>query len=701
MSYSDYFADEFDNQKYVNNDRRTAATALVTQKYNDTDGIITIDSFDGGVHGFPIETGAGEGDTIAVVQDENSKYWAITPTALGAPGPEGPQGPPGQTGATGPAGAQGAKGDKGDTGATGATGPQGAQGVQGPIGNTGPAGATGPQGATGAQGPTGADGKSMDGAAIGTVSTFSGKTLPYGYVIADGTQYAQGTYPQGYAFAAAEVTAGNTLWTVDTTAKTFKVPDLRDRFLLSSASAALATKAGEASHILTSGEMPVHAHGITDPSHGHNVLATYPTANDGRAIPLYAVPSQYNGSAGGGALIQSSYTGITVNNNGSGAAHNNMPPYCVVALIVKVAGITVDPTSAVIQGPPGARGATWYMYTGTGTPPPNTFVGELDGDMCIRQVDGENFKRVSGAWVDQGFTNRSTATTTAARAYRNAALNLAAAAWTKVALDTASYDVSGNLLNLANGRMVAPTNGVYQINAEIGTGAGTDTLVSIWLNGAEVSRGDRNSNTGGIPEFHVSDALSLKTGDYIELYAYAGAAMGAQVGSILTYMSMVLTTAGPGPQGVQGPAGPGGAAYSVQVLNGASAAYVGVPSVTESILSNGTTPMQLSITPTVPVWWEVTGNIGVVVKVDAVYNYLYGYLKLSPADQNGITSARALVMQHSQVQTYEWRGFTRIFKLAANTTYTVSLCLGGGDAGSWQYYQGPDQLWLNAKAWVQ
>jgi hypothetical protein len=104
MSYSDYFADVFDNQKHVNNDRRVAATAVVTQKMDDTNGLIVIDSFDGGVHEFPIETGALEGDTIAVVQDENSKHWAITPTALGAPGPEGPQGPPGATGPQGPSG---------------------------------------------------------------------------------------------------------------------------------------------------------------------------------------------------------------------------------------------------------------------------------------------------------------------------------------------------------------------------------------------------------------------------------------------------------------------------------------------------------------------------------------------------------------------------------------------------------------------
>jgi microcystin-dependent protein len=574
MSYSDYFADAFDEQKYVNNDRRTAATALVTQKMDDTNGVITIDSFDGGVHGFPIETGAVEGETIAVVQDENSKYWAITPSALGAPGPEGPQGPPGQTGATGPAGPQGAKGDKGDTGAQGVQGPVGATGPQGVKGDTGATGVTGPQGATGAQGPTGADGKAMDGSAIGTVSTFSGKTLPYGFVIADGATYAQGTYPQGYAFAQQEVAAGNTLWTVNATNATFTVPDLRDKFLMSSASIAWATKAGETTHVLAKGEMPVHNHGGAtgggtsgamdrSPSHQHSI----DIANGGAAGSWLSGWGAGNpgGYATGAAGVDHLHgiPALSIGNDGSGTAHNNMPPYCVIAMIVKVAGITVDPTSAVIQGPPGVRGSIWYMYTGTGTPPAGTFIGELDGDFCIRQVDGENFERKAGVWVDLGFTNRSTAVVTSARMYRSAAWTIPGGnVITKVPLDSVEFDSSGSA-SVANGRINIKTAGYYQVTGEIAvyptSGANTNVtgLSFLYVNGTNHTQGPRQGQTDtfGAYSTGVSDTLHLNVGDYVELWGMSSGAWSVQSGQSTVFLSVTLITAGPGPQGPQGPMG--------------------------------------------------------------------------------------------------------------------------------------------------
>jgi hypothetical protein len=74
---------------------------------------------------------------------------------------------------------------------------------------------------------------------------------------------------------------------------------------------------GEANHALSVGELAAHNHTITDPGHIH----TYGAAS-------------LNAAAGGGGLISgsslntgSATTGITVNNTGSGAAHNTMPPF--------------------------------------------------------------------------------------------------------------------------------------------------------------------------------------------------------------------------------------------------------------------------------------------------------------------------------------------------------------------------------------
>jgi hypothetical protein len=56
-----------------------------------------------------------------------------------------------------------------------------------------------------------------------------------------------------------------------------------------------------------------------------------------------------------------------------------------------------------IQGATGAtgtRGATWSSGAGA----PSSLVGRIDGDMYLRSADGEVYAVVSGAWVDQGFS---------------------------------------------------------------------------------------------------------------------------------------------------------------------------------------------------------------------------------------------------------------------------------------------------------
>jgi hypothetical protein len=140
----------------------------------------------------------------------------------------------------------------------------------------------------------------------------------------------------------------------------------------------------------------------------------------------------------------------------------------------------------------------------------------------------------------------------------------------------------------------------------------------------------------------------------------------------------------------------------VQSLNGDSDTYSGqFTGTTYMPIDRVAGPMRLAYTPPVDAWWEVHGNIGLVTKVDANYNYLYGALSLSPADVDGITGANHLLTQHLTVQTYDHRTIHRIFKLAAGVAYTVGLGFVGGSGGTWQYYRGSATLFLQAKAWAR
>lgn len=100
----------------------------------------------------------------------------------GVTGPTGPSGPSGPTGPSGPMGISGATGPQGNTGPTGASGPTGATGQTGPSGATGVQGVTGPTGASGPSGPTGATGPKGNPGGSGLIlymNYFAGSPPPY------------------------------------------------------------------------------------------------------------------------------------------------------------------------------------------------------------------------------------------------------------------------------------------------------------------------------------------------------------------------------------------------------------------------------------------------------------------------------------------------------------------------------------------
>jgi microcystin-dependent protein len=122
---------------------------------------------------------------------------------------------------------------------------------------------------------------------------------------------------------------------------TFNLPDLRGRSIFGidnmggSDAGRLdwtntpGTTGGEQYHTLTTSEMPVHSHGVSDPGHVHGynnpvVTGTASGFGGGDAV----IPQ---GAATAGAL-----TGISIQNAGSGAAANNMPPAMVLNFLIKI-----------------------------------------------------------------------------------------------------------------------------------------------------------------------------------------------------------------------------------------------------------------------------------------------------------------------------------------------------------------------------
>ena len=88
---------------------------------------------------------------------------------------------------------------------------------------------------------------------------------------------------------------------------------------------------GEILHTLTINEMPTHDHGVTDPGHTHSYINNLGDQNTDNVFATETVADQVDNDQTTG----SSTTNITINNTGGSDPHNNLPPFYVLAYIMK------------------------------------------------------------------------------------------------------------------------------------------------------------------------------------------------------------------------------------------------------------------------------------------------------------------------------------------------------------------------------
>lgn len=169
---------------------------------------------------------------------------------------------------------------------------------------------------------------------IGAMMMYPGGAVPGGWLTCDGAAISRIDYADLFA----EI---DTLWGPGDGATTFNIPDMRDKLpmgVLGSVVPDVGDSAGALTHTLSTGEIPAHSHGVTDPGHIHSITdpghvhsLTVGAGGSGAVSQISNVnqastTTRSTASNTTGISVQSHATGISTNNAGGGGSHSILNP---------------------------------------------------------------------------------------------------------------------------------------------------------------------------------------------------------------------------------------------------------------------------------------------------------------------------------------------------------------------------------------
>lgn len=161
--------------------------------------------------------------------------------------------------------------------------------------------------------------------------------FPAGWLICNGAQLPIATYNILYNI----LTNGGTVFPYGTNTNGsggagsthFRLPNMVDRFVTGAGNSySVGNTGGVDSVTLSTAQMPVHTHGVTDPGHAHTIVNM--AAVDGRTPS--SVPEAYYRTTSGNYYTAVAGTNVSINNEGGSQSHENRPPYFALIYLIRI-----------------------------------------------------------------------------------------------------------------------------------------------------------------------------------------------------------------------------------------------------------------------------------------------------------------------------------------------------------------------------
>ena len=151
----------------------------------------------------------------------------------------------------------------------------------------------------------------------GSILAYPNSTPPNGWLLCDGNSYAIADYPR----------LASVLGQASNLSGMFTVPDLRDKFIYGAGTYAIGDTGGTASVTLSVAQMPSHSHDTVPHDH------TYTKPTFGVDVESVGIPDP-TGVGNPPLPAVTSPNVVEVLPTGGSEAHENMPPYVVMAWII-------------------------------------------------------------------------------------------------------------------------------------------------------------------------------------------------------------------------------------------------------------------------------------------------------------------------------------------------------------------------------